>query len=200
MICSPKDSGVTRRRPGRNRFLTGMISGLICCLTLAGCGSGDNEPPADADQQARPAQMPETVAPVVADTAAVQAGADTTTDAIETTTEPAAAEAGTSAEAAASSPATVATTQAAPPPPPTTSVHGPFSLQLGSFRNQVNAERLADQVRRQGCTPTIETADPGGVRHYRVFVRGLADRAAAEDLGETLRTDLGLTYLILDNR
>ncbi|MCB1184524.1 SPOR domain-containing protein, partial [bacterium] len=47
-----------------------------------------------------------------------------------------------------------------------------------------------------GYAPVMEVATLGGQTYHRVVLPGLADRAAAERLGERLRAELGITYLI----
>ncbi|MCP4292109.1 MAG: SPOR domain-containing protein [bacterium] len=84
----------------------------------------------------------------------------------------------------------------APPPPPATKISGPFSLQLGSYTVKAIAEEKAADLRKLGHSATIEEAAVGGQLYYRVFIRGLADRPSAKNLGEDLHKSLGLSYLI----
>lgn len=74
---------------------------------------------------------------------------------------------------------------------------GTFSLQVGSFRQQANAASLAQKVQKLGYPASIEMAEVGGLMYHRVFVRGQATRAQAEKLGEELRSELGINYLVL---
>jgi cell division septation protein DedD len=73
---------------------------------------------------------------------------------------------------------------------------GAYSVQLGSFQVRSFAVERSDQVKAAGFAPVIEPADVAGVTYYRVLVRGLSDRAAAEEIGEALRDRLNLTYLV----
>jgi DedD protein len=73
---------------------------------------------------------------------------------------------------------------------------GPFSLQLGSFSSADNADRQANRIRDMGYNPGVEVATLGGQTYHRVVLRGLADRDEAERLGEHIRSQLEITYLI----
>ncbi len=81
-------------------------------------------------------------------------------------------------------------------PAPAPQVLGPFSLQLGSFKVAASAEKLRSKLNGLGHLATVEKAEVGGVLYHRVFIRGLADRQKADQLGEDLHSRLGLSYLI----
>jgi DedD protein len=80
----------------------------------------------------------------------------------------------------------------APAPPPASAAAasvkgGGFVVQLGSFANQANAERLAAQVRTRGFQVTVSRSSRG--KHlYRVQVGPAQTRAAAEQLLARLRS------------
>lgn len=74
---------------------------------------------------------------------------------------------------------------------------GSFSLQVGSFRREENAVILAKKIKDLGYPSSIEIADVGGLVYHRVFVRGFGDRVQAEKLGEELRSELDINYLVL---
>jgi len=75
----------------------------------------------------------------------------------------------------------------APSPPPAPAARGGgFVVQLGSFANRANAERLAAQVRARGF-PVSVSRSPRGKHLYRVQVGPAHDRAAAEQLLTRLR-------------
>lgn len=76
------------------------------------------------------------------------------------------------------------------------SAEGDYSLQLGSFRSAENARRQADRLRELGYEPELEVASLGGQTYHRVVLRGFPERAEAERLGEHIRSQLGITYLI----
>ncbi|MDX2474800.1 MAG: SPOR domain-containing protein [Candidatus Krumholzibacteria bacterium] len=73
---------------------------------------------------------------------------------------------------------------------------GTFSLQLGSFRSAENARAEAERIAALGHSVVVEVASLGGQTYHRVVLRGLADRNEAERLGENIRSQLGITYLI----
>ena len=73
---------------------------------------------------------------------------------------------------------------------------GAFSLQLGSFRSAENARAQADRITGLGYAPVVEVATLAGHTYHRVVLHGLPDRDEAERLGEKIRSQLGVTYLI----
>jgi len=78
-------------------------------------------------------------------------------------------------------------TASPPPAPPATAPRsGGFVVQLGSFANRANAERLAAQVRSRGFPVSVSRSSRG--KHlYRVQVGPAQTRAAAEQLLGRLR-------------
>jgi DedD protein len=83
-----------------------------------------------------------------------------------------------------------ATAPAAATPPPVAPAAAPappgdWVVQLGSFANGTNAQRLAGQVRAKGFAATVSETGTGSDRRYRVrsgspTTREAADRVAAE--------------------
>jgi len=73
---------------------------------------------------------------------------------------------------------------------------GAFSLQLGSFRSANNARVQAERINEMGYFPVIEVASLAGQTYHRVMLHGLPDRNESERLGELIRSQLGITYLI----
>jgi DedD protein len=68
-----------------------------------------------------------------------------------------------------------------------TSSTGMWAVQLGSFGNQQNAERLAAELRKQGQAAFLsQVMTPDGQRH-RVRIGPQGDRAAAEAVAAELR-------------
>jgi cell division septation protein DedD len=74
---------------------------------------------------------------------------------------------------------------------------GLYSVQLGSFRKVDNALQLAGKISDAGYPATVEEALVHGETYHRVFVRGLGSGAEAENLGEELSRQLGISYLVL---
>ena len=118
---------------------------------------------------------PETVAePVpVAETARAApsgdepAGADPDSDVVE----PA---------AAAESPAATVVEPEPAPDTPTRSATGMWAVQLGSFSNEVNAERLAADLRQEGFAAFLSKLSTNSGELHRVRVGPQRDREAAE--------------------
>jgi DedD protein len=55
-----------------------------------------------------------------------------------------------------------------------------WAVQLGSFSDQVNAEKLAAELRKQGFFAVLSKLDTEKGRLHRVRIGPQADRAAAE--------------------
>jgi DedD protein len=95
---------------------------------------------------------------------------------------------------AAPSPTPTRVPAAAPSPVPVTqsaaaSASGPgWMVQIGSFANRANAERLAREVRGHGF-PVGVSRGTSGRRLYRVQVGPVQERAAAEQLAAKLRAE-----------
>jgi cell division septation protein DedD len=62
-----------------------------------------------------------------------------------------------------------------------------WAVQLGSFGNQENAERLAAELRKQGHAAFLSQVTTANGQLHRVRVGPQADRAAADAVAETLR-------------
>jgi DedD protein len=56
---------------------------------------------------------------------------------------------------------------------------GTWAVQLGSFANRVNADKLARQLQGQGFSVHVVSGGSGASTRYRVRIGPLADRAAA---------------------
>jgi cell division protein FtsN len=74
---------------------------------------------------------------------------------------------------------------------------GGWTVQLGLFAQQSNAERLAHTAQSHGFAVQIARFGPRGL--YRVGVTGIADRATAEQLSHRLQ-GAGLPAAILGPR
>ena len=94
--------------------------------------------------------------------------------------EPSAASAPNALPAPATAPATASATAS-----PGASVAGSWAVQLGSFANRANAERLARQVKAQGFKVSV-SQESAGRRLYRVRVGPARDHAAASALASQL--------------
>lgn len=85
-------------------------------------------------------------------------------------------------------PAQTAATQAAPTPAaPVTAPRGSFVVQLGSFRDRDNANRLVRDMTGKGFAAFVAPITSGGRELYRVRVGPVRDRPAAEALAAQLR-------------
>ena len=67
------------------------------------------------------------------------------------------------------------------------STTGMWAVQLGSFGNQENAERLAAELRKQGHAAFLSQVMTANGQLHRVRVGPQADRDAADAVAETLR-------------
>lgn len=61
-----------------------------------------------------------------------------------------------------------------------------YSVQVGSFKEWKNAERLNDELKRQGFDVNIFTTAVDDSRFYRVRVGQYSNRSDAEDMARTL--------------
>jgi DedD protein len=73
----------------------------------------------------------------------------------------------------------------APAPPPQSST-GMWAVQLGSFSNQANAERLAADLRKEGYAAFLSQLQTGSGKLHRVRVGPQKDRASAESMASRL--------------
>ncbi len=174
---------------------------MVALVLLAGCG-GDDEAEAPAEKTSR-AMVPGSADTMAADLPQEASGmAETAVDEAGTSltggVNEAAARDGASLQAAAPTEQQKVenAAQSTYQPPQVANGDGLFSLQLGSFRSAENAEAEAARITALGYTPVLEFASLGGQTYHRVVLRGLADRDEAERLGEEIRSQLGITYLI----
>ena len=84
-------------------------------------------------------------------------------------------------------PATQAATTASPAQnSPQESTTGMWAVQLGSFSNQANAERLAADLRKEGYAAFLSQLNTGSKDLHRVRVGPQKDRASAESVAAKL--------------
>jgi DedD protein len=79
------------------------------------------------------------------------------------------------------------TTPAVKPTAPASVPKGSFVVQLGSFRDKDNADRLVREMTAKGFSAFVAPITSGGRELYRVRVGPTRDRAAAEALAAQLR-------------
>ena len=72
-------------------------------------------------------------------------------------------------------------------PVPESSSTGMWAVQLGSFGNQENAERLAAELRKQGHAAFLSQVSTSNGQLHRVRVGPQADRASADAVADTLK-------------
>jgi DedD protein len=109
------------------------------------------------------------------------------------TSEPVLVPANSKPEAAAGKPAAAATKALTPAvstaterPAATESSTGMWAVQLGSFQNQENAERLAADLRKQGFAAFLSQLDTGSGALHRVRIGPQKDRDGAESVAAKL--------------
>lgn len=74
-----------------------------------------------------------------------------------------------------------------PPASTTTSATGMWAVQLGSFSNQENAERLAADLRKQGFAAFLSQLSTTSGQLHRVRIGPQKDREAAEKMAARLQ-------------
>ena len=77
-------------------------------------------------------------------------------------------------------------TSSAPPATPPQSSTGMWAVQLGSFSNQGNAERLAADLRKEGYAAFLSQLETGSGKLHRVRVGPQKDRDSAESVASKL--------------
>jgi DedD protein len=73
-----------------------------------------------------------------------------------------------------------------PKPPPVTSTTGMWAVQLGSFSNKENAEKLAADLRKQGYAAFLSQLATGSGQLHRVRIGPQKDRESAEAMAGRL--------------
>jgi rare lipoprotein A len=73
---------------------------------------------------------------------------------------------------------------------------GFFTVQIGAFRERVNAERLRTRLSVSYSPVLIQEFDSPNGSYYRVRVGKVSGEDAAQELGEQLRDQEGVTPLI----
>lgn len=201
----------------RNRPRPLLLAPVVVLLLVAsGCGQNSEESPPAARNTQTEAMVPDTVADRdPADTTqSVHASdpGDSVTVEIHAPAADGAKEQGRSGSTATADdpegeslvrPQTSRAGNSPPPPPPRKTLRagsGRFSLQLGSYQRASFAEERAQLLRDRGHPATVEQAQVQGRLFHRVFIRGLEDRTAAINLGEELRGELGLDYLVRERK
>ena len=76
--------------------------------------------------------------------------------------------------------------QPEPEPAPAASTTGMWAVQLGSFSNKANAEKLAADLRKQGYAAFLSQLDTDGGTLHRVRIGPQKDRDAAEAMAARL--------------
>ena len=83
-------------------------------------------------------------------------------------------------------PATEPEPRRAAPEPAVASTTGMWAVQLGSFSNKENAERLASDLRKQGYAAFISEVSTGSGQMHRVRIGPQKDRPSAEQMADRL--------------
>jgi DedD protein len=172
----------------KERLVGASILVVLIVLIVPELLSGPPGPPPASARTELPISTPEPVRNVTVDLATSKAQPpEPAAVAPATSSSIAPPEARSSAAANASS-APIENTRletTAPPPTsattavkPVTSGHG-WAVQLGSFANRANADKLAHQLKAQGFAVYVLSGGSGSSRRYRVRVGPMADRGAA---------------------
>jgi hypothetical protein len=190
------------------------MSAVVLCLLLAlavgtaGCGGGDDEKTEEVPRTALvPGALDDTLQTSADTTAWKQMGGTGGDDARllpgEGVTGDRGQPSGDGPEPEGEMTATTRPPDSSDGPPSLSSSaggSGAYLLQLGSFSNLENARKQADRLRDNGYDPVLETSTLGGQTYHRVVLRGLPDKSAASALGERIHAELGITYLVRQNR
>ncbi|HTG29782.1 MAG TPA: septal ring lytic transglycosylase RlpA family protein [Methylomirabilota bacterium] len=74
---------------------------------------------------------------------------------------------------------------------------GFFTIQVGSFRERANAERLRERLSAAYSPTFVKRYDTSGGSFYRVHVGKVSGEEAAKEFGERLRTREGVTPMVI---
>ncbi len=145
--------------------------------------------PATVDSEvsaAAPQSMPAAAAPASSATTSSATTSSATTS--SSTTSSATTSSPTTSSAAASAPSIGTASAHSLETPAVLPTSGQsFAVQLGSFANRGNADKLLHQLKAQGFAIYINAEGSGAAARYRVRVGPLADRDAAERMIAKLR-------------
>jgi len=74
---------------------------------------------------------------------------------------------------------------------------GFFTIQVGSFRERANAERLRERLSAAYSPTFVKRYDTGNGAFYRVHVGKVSGEEAAKEFGERLRSREGVTPMVI---
>ena len=74
---------------------------------------------------------------------------------------------------------------------------GFFTIQVGSFRERANAERLRERLTVAYSPTSVKRYDTASGTFYRVHVGKVSGEEAAKELGERLRSRAGVTPMVI---
>jgi rare lipoprotein A len=74
---------------------------------------------------------------------------------------------------------------------------GFFTIQVGSFRERANAERLRERLSAKYSPTFVKHYDTSSVSFYRVHVGKVSGEEAAKEFGERLRLHEGVTPMVI---
>lgn len=77
---------------------------------------------------------------------------------------------------------------------------GDWVLQVGSFTQQTNAQKLRDRLTKAGYRVSVQVAKSADGSVHRVLVGPVSDRPAAERLRDKLAREQKLTAMVLENK
>jgi len=99
---------------------------------------------------------------------------------------------------------------AAPPPPPPIeraaaakknvsagSSHEGWTVQVGSFGSQANAQALRDKIGKNGFTAFVDSVNVNGKLSHRVRIGPAVDKDKANSLKQRLQKEMGLKGLVI---
>jgi len=86
---------------------------------------------------------------------------------------------------------------AAPAAAPVSSLREGWTVQVGSFDSEKNAQGLSDKINKRGYAAFVDGVKVKGRVSYRVRVGPAADKARASRLQMTLQKEMGLKGLVI---
>lgn len=72
-----------------------------------------------------------------------------------------------------------------------------WTLQVGTFSQESNAQAFRDSLRQQGYLAYTESSEAGGNKNYRVFIGPELEKSQLEKIQAKLKTEKKINALIL---
>ena len=79
-------------------------------------------------------------------------------------------------------------------------VKQPFSLQVGAYGQEINADHQTRQLNAAGFSARVELKESNGSTLYAVRIGYYSDRMMAKAAGRELKSTLGIDTIVIANK